>query len=317
MPCAGRVSASVLEELGRAVRLDERQRVGERSSTSTPHVASRPSTFAPRSHDRVGDVRAGEHRLVLAVLAVPEHHPAALDRARRVREVVGEHLVLVELGDGDARRRRSDDACERVGGGVDDLGRAVDGGGRRGELVRHAAEPTDEVAPRLARSGVQGCVVLGGSAAWSVGTVAASSSWSAVRSSSAVAVVVVGAVRRVVVVVVGGLVAGGDGHDRAAAARPADDLGAARGLQHRLHHAGHRLLLHLALRVEHLEHRGADPVGARLREVHAVARAHRDRGAVRVVERRERGLVAALVVAEQRVRVDEDAPSGASRSRPS
>ena len=86
------------------------------------------------SHDRVRDVRAREHRLELAVLAVGAHDLRPLDGGGRVREVVGEHLVRVELGDGDlaAVGRR---LGEVAGAAFHDRGGGIDSRARGGELV--------------------------------------------------------------------------------------------------------------------------------------------------------------------------------------
>ena len=142
-----------------------------RASPSTLGVDA-PHRFASQQlgaevGDRVGDERAREHRLDLAVLGVVEHHLGALDRAGGVGEVVAEHLVLVELGDGDAAVDGGG-ACEVVGGGGDDLGRAVDRGRRRRELVGHGRQPTDGAPAITSGSSVArrvgGAVVGGGGA---------------------------------------------------------------------------------------------------------------------------------------------------------
>ena len=140
VPCFAHCSASRVEELGRAVRGDERQRRRERRRRRRPTSRSRPMQRVRDVGDRVGDVRAREHRLDLAVLAVVAHHLRALDRGGRVREVVGEHLVLVELGDGDLAvvGRRARRACRRPRSTT--AAASVDGRASRAELVGHARE---------------------------------------------------------------------------------------------------------------------------------------------------------------------------------
>ena len=93
--------AERVEERGRAVRGDEAAAPARARSASTPHVRLAAEHAGGDVDDRVGDVGPGEHRLDLAVLAVVAHDLRALDRGGRVGEVVREHLVLVELGDGD------------------------------------------------------------------------------------------------------------------------------------------------------------------------------------------------------------------------
>ncbi len=83
------------------------------ASASTPHTASRPSSLAPRS--AIASAMNARASIDSSSPCSPyvEHHRGALDRAGRVREVVAEHLVLVELGDGDA----AVDASTRARGG--------------------------------------------------------------------------------------------------------------------------------------------------------------------------------------------------------
>ncbi len=129
------VRGDLLEEDRGSVRLDERQRALEVRAVDTPDAGAGEQ---PRSqvHERIGDERPCEHRLVLAVRRVVEHHAAALDGARRVREVVREHLVLVELRDGDAvavGARVGEVATRRVDDGL----RVVDCGCRGVHHVDH------------------------------------------------------------------------------------------------------------------------------------------------------------------------------------
>ncbi len=85
------------EELGRAVFGDERHRRRERVALGAPRLAAPERASGDIVH-RVGHVRAGEHRLHLAVLAVTAHDAGALDRGGRVGEVVRDRLVPVERG---------------------------------------------------------------------------------------------------------------------------------------------------------------------------------------------------------------------------
>jgi len=62
-----------LEERGLPVRLDEIHRAGERVGRDRPLAAAGQRTGRDVVH-RVGDVRACEQRLDLAVLAVRAHH---------------------------------------------------------------------------------------------------------------------------------------------------------------------------------------------------------------------------------------------------
>ena len=74
-----------------------------RSPASTPHVAVAAEQPARRGRTIASAMNArASIDSNSPCSAVVEHHPAALDRARRVREVVREHLVLVELRDRDA-----------------------------------------------------------------------------------------------------------------------------------------------------------------------------------------------------------------------
>ena len=115
--------------------------------------------------DGVGDERPGEHRLDLAVLGVVEHDPAALDRAGGVGEVVGEHLVLVELGD------RDPPAVARRFGEVTGRGRRRRRRRRRPRPRRRRAasstarQPTGRCQPGEC-SGVAGAVVGGVGRGW-------------------------------------------------------------------------------------------------------------------------------------------------------
>ena len=122
---------------------DEGERVVERVEVDAPQRVA-PDHLGAEVGDGLGDERACEHRLELAVLAVREHHPAAFERARRVREVVCEDLMGVELLDRDpaAVARRVREGSRR---GVDDLAGAVDRGGGGDELVGHGRQPTDGV----------------------------------------------------------------------------------------------------------------------------------------------------------------------------
>ena len=61
------------EERGRPVLGDERHRAGEGVARRRPTPARGRAARVATSCDRVGDVRAGEHRLDLAVLAVRAH----------------------------------------------------------------------------------------------------------------------------------------------------------------------------------------------------------------------------------------------------
>ena len=149
--------------------------------------------------DRVGDERAREHRLDLAVLAVREHHRGTLrarsPRARGRRRAPGARRAWRPRS---GRRRL--DACARCRGrGVDDVGRAVDRGGRGGELVGHGRQPTDGPARRVPcrASGAGGGDVAASSAVGVVVGARSSASWlPAARWSAAV--------------VAGGVVVGGD-----------------------------------------------------------------------------------------------------------
>ena len=88
------------EEGGRPVLGDEVVRGREVGGVDAPqHLPA----DEPRGDvgDRVGDESTRQHRLDLAVLGVAAHDPPGLDRGRGVREVVGDHLVLVQLRDGE------------------------------------------------------------------------------------------------------------------------------------------------------------------------------------------------------------------------
>ncbi len=114
-----------VEELGRAVRLDERQRRRELRDIHAPcgRSAEHPGGDVG---DRVRDVRARQHRFHFAVLPVGAHDLRAFDGGRRVGEVVGERLVLVEAGNrdlavlggrlGEVPRRASHDGVRGVDG---------------------------------------------------------------------------------------------------------------------------------------------------------------------------------------------------------
>ena len=176
------------------MRLHEREGVGEQAGVDAPHRFAAEHLGAEVG-DRVGDERAREQRLHLAVLGVVEHHLGALDRARGVREVVAEDLVLVELGDGDAAVDVRG-AREMVGGDGDDVGRAVDRGRSRRELVGHGRQPTD--GPRaIVRVGVWRVVgsvarrwaCVGSGSGGVVGGASPGATWSAAGAGGVVAIV--------------------------------------------------------------------------------------------------------------------------------
>ena len=141
LPCLTHWSASAFEEFRRPVLRHERHRARQRVAFDAPDLA--PAQH-PRGDvvDRVGDVRAREHRLDLAVLAVAAHHARALDRRGRVREVVRRDLVLVEERDRDlavvAGLLR-----EAASAGVDDGLGDLDRRGGSAQLVRHPARLGD------------------------------------------------------------------------------------------------------------------------------------------------------------------------------
>ena len=90
VPCLTHWSASALEERRIAVLARRTASRRERVGLDAPdRVAARGCRRRDVVH-RVGDVRACEHRLDLAVLAVAAHDAGALDGGGRVREVVGE-----------------------------------------------------------------------------------------------------------------------------------------------------------------------------------------------------------------------------------
>ena len=114
-----------LEERGGAVRLDERQRRRRARAVDAPRRRRGPMSARAEVGDGVGDERAASIDSTSPCSRVREHHPAAFERARRVREVVREHLVLVELVDADATVDAGR-VGEMLRGRVDDFGRAVD-----------------------------------------------------------------------------------------------------------------------------------------------------------------------------------------------
>jgi hypothetical protein len=111
------------EERRVAVGAAEVARAVEGAGLDPPHglPAEQPAGQLP---DGVGDERAGDLGLELAVGAVVEHRASGLHRRRGVGEVVAEHLVLV----GAATR------LERAGAGIDDPTGEIHGLRRGGEV---------------------------------------------------------------------------------------------------------------------------------------------------------------------------------------
>ncbi len=153
------VRRDLVEEGGGPMRLDERQRG---SQVGDVHPPERLPAHQPGREvgDRVGDEQPSQHRLVLAVLAVSEQGPPGLEPAGRVREVVGEHLVVVE-------RRATDPPVpcdgvrEPVPGGVDDDRRVVEGRCRGRERLGHPGSLRDRhlgtpLAGTSNREGIRG-----------------------------------------------------------------------------------------------------------------------------------------------------------------
>ena len=96
---------------------DEARGCSSSAPGSTPQSASRPNSLADQLADGVGDERAGDAALELALGAVVEHRPAGLDRRGGVGQVVGDDLVDV----------RATGLGQVAGGGFDDAVRGVDG----------------------------------------------------------------------------------------------------------------------------------------------------------------------------------------------
>ena len=90
-----------LEELGRAALGDEVERGLERVGRHAPDLLASDDP-ARDVGDHVGDECARQHPFELAVRAVVEHDAAPLEGAGGVREVVGQDLVPIQLGDGHA-----------------------------------------------------------------------------------------------------------------------------------------------------------------------------------------------------------------------
>ena len=86
MPAVSSVRRDRLEELGRAVRLDERAAPRRARSASTPHTASRPTSLAPRSAMASATNARASFDSTSPVRRVVEHHLGSLrPRSRRAR----------------------------------------------------------------------------------------------------------------------------------------------------------------------------------------------------------------------------------------
>ena len=138
------------EELGVAVRREERVGAVERVRLDAPQRLA-PGESRDQVVHRVGDERAGDAGLGVALAAVVEQRPRRRRRRAGVGEVVGEHLLGVgstELGE--APNGSGDDA---VGQG-DDVGR---GGQVRSGGVHGATIPRGFRRPAIASYPLASC----------------------------------------------------------------------------------------------------------------------------------------------------------------
>ena len=134
------------EEVGIAIRDDEVVRRRQRHRIDAPQLLATDQLADEVVHD-VGDERARDPGLDVALGAVVEQGLGGGDGRRRVGQVVGEHLMHVGTA---GRRQLADRGADRLVGELDD----VRGGGEvgRGGRWRHAGELTSVVTGERRRA---------------------------------------------------------------------------------------------------------------------------------------------------------------------